>query len=97
MALGEVINLGSNCEISVGDLAQKIASMMGKEIHIVSSDERLRPEKSEVERLWAENRKARELLGWQPLFDLESGLKETIDWFSNPENMEFYKAGVYTI
>lgn len=97
VALGEVINLGSNYEISVGDLAHKIASLMGKEILIESSEERLRPEKSEVERLWAANRKAMKLLGWQPSFDLESGLKETINWFSIPENMEFYKAGFYTI
>jgi NAD dependent epimerase/dehydratase len=96
-ALGEVVNLGSNHEISVGDLAHKIASLMGKEITIESSGDRIRPEKSEVERLWAANRKANDLLGWQPLFDLESGLKETIKWFSMPENLEFYKAGLYTI
>ncbi|MCX6306235.1 MAG: NAD-dependent 4,6-dehydratase LegB [Bacteroidetes bacterium] len=96
-ALGEVINLGSNYEISVGDLALRIASLMGKEIHIEAADERIRPGKSEVERLWAENRKAKELLGWKPLFDLDSGLKETISWFSRPENMLHYKAGSYTI
>ncbi len=96
-ALGEVINLGSNYEISVGDLALKIASMMQKEITIEGSGERIRPEKSEVERLWAANRKAKELLGWQPSYDLEAGLKETINWFSQPANMEFYKAGLYTI
>ncbi|MEI7898150.1 MAG: NAD-dependent 4,6-dehydratase LegB [bacterium] len=96
MALGEVINLGSNYEISVGDLARKIATLMGKEIHIQGADERIRPGKSEVERLWAANQKAKDLLNWQPEFDLESGLKETISWFSRPENMEFYKAG-YTI
>ncbi|HNW75226.1 MAG TPA: NAD-dependent 4,6-dehydratase LegB [Bacteroidales bacterium] len=96
-ALGEVVNLGSNHEISVGDLAHKIASLMGKEITIESSGDRIRPEKSEVERLWASNRKAKDLLDWQPLFDLESGLKETIKWFSMPENLEFYKAGIYTI
>jgi NAD dependent epimerase/dehydratase len=96
-ALGEVINLGSNYEISVGDLALKIAHLMGKEIRIEGSDERIRPEKSEVERLWAANRKAKDLLGWQPSFDLEAGLKETINWFSQPANMEFYKAGLYTI
>ena len=96
-AVGEVINLGSNYEISVGDLALKIALLMKKEIRIECSDERFRPEKSEVERLWAANQKAKDLLGWQPLFDLESGLKETINWFSQPANMEFYKAGLYTI
>ena len=97
MAVGEVINLGSNYEISVGNLALKIASLMGKEIRIEGADERMRPEKSEVERLWAANDKAKKLLGWEPLSNLESGLKETIHWFSQPDNMEFYKAGVYTI
>ena len=96
-ALGEVVNLGSNREISVGDLANKIASLMGREIRIETAEERLRPEKSEVERLWAANRKAKELLGWQPLYDLESGLIETIRWFSLPENMAFYKSDIYTI
>ena len=97
-ALGEVVNLGSNYEISVGDLALKIAGLMGKNIRIEDgAAERLRPEKSEVERLWAENRKAKELLGWQPSFNLEEGLKETIRWFSLPGNMEFYKAGIYTV
>ena len=97
VALGEVINLGSNFEISVGDLANKIASLMGKEIDIDCAEERMRPEKSEVERLWAENQKANSLLGWSPSYDLESGLKETISWFSRPENMELFKTGIYTI
>ena len=92
-----MINLGSNYEISMGDLANKIAILLKKEIHIEGSDERMRPEKSEVERLWAENRKAKTLLDWQPLYDLETGLNETINWFSRPENMEFYKSGLYTI
>jgi len=96
-ALGEVINLGSNYEISIGDLAKKIALMMRQNIHIESAEERIRPGKSEVERLWAENRKANELLGWNPSYDLESGLKETIAWFTSPENLKFYKTGSYTI
>jgi dTDP-glucose 4,6-dehydratase len=97
LAIGEVVNLGSNFEISVGDLARKIALLMNKEIRIESSDERLRPEKSEVERLWADNRKAGELLDWQPRYDLDAGLTETIRWFSQPENLALYKPGLYTI
>jgi dTDP-glucose 4,6-dehydratase len=96
-ALGEVVNLGSNYEISVGDLVLKIGSLMGREVRIESAEERVRPEKSEVERLWAENRKAAALLGWKPLYDLDAGLKETISWFSRPEHMELYKTGIYTI
>jgi NAD dependent epimerase/dehydratase len=96
-AMGEVINLGSNSGITMGDLALKIALLMGREIRIGSADERIRPEKSEVEMLLADNRKAKDLLGWQPSYDLETGLKETISWFTRPENLEFYKAGHYTI
>ena len=96
-ALGEVVNLGSNSEISVGDLAHKIGSLLGKEVVIEGREERIRPEKSEVERLLADNRKAKDLLGWQPSFDLESGLKETIAWFLKPENQGFFNAERYTI
>ena len=96
-ALGEVVNLGSNFEISVGDLVLKIGAIMGKEVVIQSSDERIRPGKSEVERLWAANRKAKELLDWQPSYNLDAGLLETITWFSRPENLELYKAGQYSI
>ena len=78
-------------------MARKIALLMNKEIRIESSDERLRPEKSEVERLWADNRKAGELLDWQPRYDLDAGLTETIWWFSQPENLALYKPGLYTI
>jgi NAD dependent epimerase/dehydratase len=97
MALGEVVNLGSNYEISVGDLAEKIANQIGTTITINSTDERIRPEKSEVERLWADNKKAGELLGWSPQYTLDAGLKETIDWFSQPGNMAFYKPDIYNI
>lgn len=94
---GEVINLGSNFEISVGDLALKIAGILGEEIRITSASERLRPEKSEVERLWASNEKARRLLNWSPEYNLGQGLAETIEWFRNPENLKMYKAELYNI
>ncbi len=96
-ALGEVVNLGSNFEISVGDLALKIGALMGKEVSIAGAEERVRPDKSEVERLWADNLKAKQLLGWQPEFDLETGLQETVNWFARPENQQFYKPEIYTI
>jgi dTDP-glucose 4,6-dehydratase len=70
---------------------------MGKEIRIVSEEQRIRPEKSEVERLWADNRKARQLLGWEPAVGLDEGLKEAIRWYSQRENPEFFKEGIYTI
>jgi NAD dependent epimerase/dehydratase len=96
-ALGEVVNLGSNYEISIGDLANKIAGIMGKTIDIGRESARIRPEKSEVERLWADNHKASDLFRWTPEYDLDKGLAETIKWFSAPGNMQFYKPDLYNI
>lgn len=100
-SVGEVINIGSNFEITVGDTAALIAELMGGTAQIVTDNVRLRPEKSEVERLWASNAKAKELTGWEPEYGgiegLTRGLKETIDWFSQPENLKRYKGDVYNI
>lgn len=99
--VGEVINIGSNFEISIGDTAREIAAAMGAEIEIECDEQRLRPDKSEVERLWADNRKARELLGWSPAYGaaegFRRGLGETISWFSVPANLARYKAGIYNV
>ena len=70
---------------------------MGADISVESAEERKRPEKSEVERLWAENKKAVELLGWSPRYSLDQGLEETISWFRKPGNLSFYKADIYNI
>lgn len=100
-ALGEVINIGSNYEISVGDTVALIAERMGREVRIVCENERLRPNGSEVERLWAENAKARELTGWTPEYaereGFGRGLDETIAWFSDPANLARYKTDIYNI
>ena len=100
-AIGQVINIGSNYEVSVGDTASLIADLMGREVEFTSDDQRLRPVGSEVERLWADNRLARELAGWTPEFagleGLRRGLRNTIDWFGMPENLRRYKAGLYNI
>ena len=100
-SVGELMNIGSNFEISIGDTARLIAEVMGVEIEIITDHDRLRPEKSEVERLWASNVKARELLGWEPAFSglagLRRGLSETIDWFRRPENLEGYKIARYNV
>lgn len=99
--VGEVINLGSNYEISIGDTARTIAEVMGADIQVLSDAQRLRPEKSEVDRLWASNAKAAELLGWQPAYgDLDGfrrGLVETVEWFSASENLGMYKADIYNL
>jgi nucleoside-diphosphate-sugar epimerase len=80
-SIGEVINIGSGQEISIGELAQLILSIMGKEAEILAEDRRIRPEKSEVERLMCDNSRARELLCWEPMVTLKEGLRRTIDWF----------------
>jgi NAD dependent epimerase/dehydratase len=88
-SIGEVINTGCGQEISIGELSQVILSIMGKEAEILAEDRRIRPEKSEVERLMCDNSKARELLGWEPRISLKEGLKRTVDWFE--EHAEEYK------
>ncbi|OMD62764.1 MULTISPECIES: NAD-dependent 4,6-dehydratase LegB [Paenibacillus] len=100
-ALGEVINIGSNYEISIGDTVKTIADVMDKKLEIETDEVRFRPEKSEVERLWADNQKAKELLGWEPSYGgiegFKRGLKETVDWFTDPANLSKYKADAYNI
>lgn len=80
-SVGEVINIGCGREISIAELAQVILSVMGKEAAILKEERRVRPEKSEVERLMCNNSKAMELLGWEPRISLKEGLRRTIDWF----------------
>lgn len=94
-AAGEVIHFGSGREISVGDLARLIAKLMGKEMEIQTNQERLRPEKSEVERLLANNSKAEKLLGWSPKVDLETGLLKTIHWLG--ANLDCYQNTGYVV
>ena len=99
--LGEVINLGSNYEISIEDTVHLIAKLMNTTVEIETDEQRLRPEKSEVERLWADNKKAAELLNWHPDFSnldgLSRGLEKTIEWFSDPLNLRNYKSDRYNI
>ena len=99
--LGEVVNFGSNFEISIGDVVKEIGQIMGREISISTESIRLRPANSEVERLWAENRKAKDLFNWIPsyteLSGFRRGITETVSWFSNPSNISSYKAGNYNV
>ena len=94
-SIGEVINIGSNFEISIGDLAKKILSLMNKDVEIISDSSRIRPQDSEVQRLWCDNRKAKEILKWKQKISLDEGLKKTIDWISN--NIQLYKSDLYNI
>lgn len=99
--VGEVINIGSNYEISIGDTVELIAEIMSADIEVQLDEERIRPQASEVNRLWAENGKAKRLLGWEPRYagieGLRTGLSETVDWLKNPENLAQYKHDIYNI
>lgn len=98
---GEVVNLGSGFEISIGDTANLIAEAMGISLEISEDQERFRPDKSEVDRLWADNGKAKALLDWTPehggLEGFKLGLSRTIEWFFNPDNLRSYKPGIYNL
>jgi NAD dependent epimerase/dehydratase len=92
--LGQEINIGNNAAISIGDLAEKIFSIVGKRLKIVTEPQRLRPEKSEVLKLHAANQKAKELMGWSPQVSLDEGLRLTIEWIKN--HPELFKPDQYT-
>lgn len=97
--VGEVVNIGSNSEISIGSLIKKITSIMDVEIKIEVDDQRIRPKISEVERLCADNSKIMELTGWKPMYILDEGLKKTIRWLKSPQNMIYFKnkSDIYNI
>jgi NAD dependent epimerase/dehydratase len=94
-SVGEVINIGAGFEISIGDLAAKICALVGKDLPVVSDEKRLRPTKSEVNRLFADNRKAKELLGWEPHVSLDEGLKRTIEWIAS--SLDSYQPDKYYV
>ena len=99
--VGQTINLGSGFEISIKETAETIAKLMNTKLELVDDEQRVRPENSEVERLHASIEKAKTLLDWQPelkgLAGFETGLKKTIEWFSNPKNLSRYKADRYNL
>ena len=99
--IGQMINLGSNFEISIGQTMQLISEIMNVQVEAEKEVQRVRPEKSEVERLWACNLKAKEILDWSPVYGghegFKKGLRETIDWFSNSNNLKSYKSNTYNI
>ena len=99
--IGEVINIGSGYEISIGETVKIITGIMNSHLEIEKDVQRVRPENSEVERLWADNRKANTLTGWAPSYGgvegLKRGLRETVAWFTNTEHLRQYKASEYNI
>lgn len=100
-SVGEVLNSGSGFEISIEDTARLIAEVMGREIELVCDPQRMRPEKSEVERLFASAERLRQLTGWAPAYGgregFRRGLENTVAWFASGDNLSAYKAHIYNI
>ncbi|MCB0199403.1 MAG: SDR family NAD(P)-dependent oxidoreductase [Anaerolineae bacterium] len=94
-AVGQEVNIGADSTISIGDLAQRILRLVGRDLPIVADDQRKRPAGSEVMRLWADNRKAAALIGWRPRVSLDEGLALTIDWVR--QNLARFRPGVYEV
>jgi dTDP-glucose 4,6-dehydratase len=94
-AIGKVINLGSNFEISVQKIAETILQLVGRDVTLIQEEKRVRPSKSEVQRLWAENQVAYQTFGWVPKVSFDEGLRRTIHWIS--ENLDKYRVGEYAV
>jgi NAD dependent epimerase/dehydratase len=95
--IGEVVNIGSNFEISIGDTLNIIKELMNSDVEFVTDQKRIRPKNSEVFRLWCDNTKIRKLTGFEPKYSIEEGLRLTIDWFTKPENLSRYKIDIYNV
>ena len=96
-AIGETVNIGSNFEISIADTFNLIKELMNSDVEFVKEEERIRPENSEVFRLWCDNSKIEMLTGFKPQIDLREGLRQTIEWFSIKENLKKYKSSIYNV
>jgi len=95
--IGETINIGSNFEISVADTLNIIKELMNSDVQFITDEQRIRPDKSEVFRLWCDNTKIEKMTGFKPEVDIREGLKRTIDWIIKEENLKNYKAGIYNV
>lgn len=96
-AIGETFNIGSNSEISIKDTLELIKDIMLSDVRFVTEEQRIRPENSEVFRLWCDNSKIRELTGFEPKYSIREGLQKTVEWFTKPENLAKYKPGLYNV
>lgn len=96
-AIGEIVNIGSNAEISIFDTVLIIKQLMNSDVDFITETKRLRPSKSEVFRLFCDNRKIKELTGYKPAYSLEEGLSETIEWFTTKSNLSNYKDSIYNV
>lgn len=96
-AIGETVNIGSNFEISIKDTLDLIKDIMHSDVRFITDEQRIRPENSEVFRLWCDNTKIRELTGFEPKYSIREGLEKTVEWFTKPENLAKYKPGLYNV
>lgn len=96
-AIGQEVNISSNYEISMRDTLELIAQIMGADVEFIEDKQRLRPKNSEVFRLWGDNSKIRSLTGFEPNYSIEEGLRETVEWFTKPENLAKYKSNIYNV
>ncbi len=96
-AIGETVNIGSNYEISVKDTLNLVKELMGSDVEFIIDEQRLRPQSSEVFRLWCDNTKIDRLVGFTPEVPIQVGLQRTIDWFLDPSNLAKYKADIYNV
>jgi NAD dependent epimerase/dehydratase len=95
--IGEIVNIGSNFEISIKDTFELIKKLMNSDVQFEIDPQRIRPQKSEVSRLWCDNSKIEQLTGFKPQFSIESGLAKTIEWFTEPSNLNHYKTNLYNV
>jgi NAD dependent epimerase/dehydratase len=95
--IGEVINIGSNFEISIGETLNIIKKLMDSDVKFIVDKQRIRPKKSEVFRLWCDNSKIEKLTGFKPEVDIKQGLQKTIDWITQPHNLKSYKSEIYNV
>jgi nucleoside-diphosphate-sugar epimerase len=96
-AIGETVNIGSNYEISVQDTLELIKDIMGSDVVFSTDQNRIRPENSEVFRLWCDNTKINKLTGFEPKYSIREGLEKTVEWFAKPCNLAKYKAQLYNV
>ena len=96
-AIGETVNIGSNYEISIKETFELIKDIMQSDVKLITDEQRIRPEKSEVFRLWCDNRKMKALTGFEPKYSIKEGLEKTVEWFTNPRNLVKYKPGIYNL
>jgi NAD dependent epimerase/dehydratase len=96
-SIGQVVNIGSNFEISIGNTLNLIKELMNSDVEFIVDNERIRPDKSEVFRLWCDNSKIEKLTGFKPQTNIEDGLQKTIDWITQPSNLKKYKSEIYNV